>query len=198
MNKVPWRNMGYGLLFALYPLLVYLGLRYFDPRWLALLLIVAASSRLVRAGFSRRIQVLAGVAVIAAAGYTLLTGSELGILLYPVLVNAVLLSLFGASLLQPPTIVETLARIKEPDLPEAAISYTRKVTQLWCLFFLFNGFIAMVTVALVTQGFGREWWLLYNGFLAYVLMGTLLAGELLVRKRVRSRISGIERNHERA
>ncbi|MEX0827896.1 MAG: hypothetical protein WD005_02985, partial [Haliea sp.] len=145
MNRVPWRNIGYGLLFALYPPLVYLGLRYFDPRWLALLLIVAAGYRLLGARLSRRIQVLSGAAVFAAAGYTLLTGSELGILLYPVLVSAVLLSLFCASLLQPPTIVETLARIQEPDLPEAAIRYTRRVTQIWTLFFLLNGSIAMVT-----------------------------------------------------
>jgi len=180
----PWRNLVYGLLFATYPVLIYLGLRYFDPRWVALLLIVAAGSRLLGNRFPRRYLVLWGSAIVVASGFTLLTGSDLGVLLYPVLVNMVLLILFGASLSQPPTIIESLARLQDPDLPEAGVRYTRKVTQVWCLFFAVNGMIALSTVFLATQGFGREWWLLYNGLIAYVLMGTLFAGELLVRRRV--------------
>ena len=61
------------------------------------------------------------------------------------------------------------------------MAYTRKVTQAWCAFFILNGLAAAATVWL-----GDRWlWSLYNGFIAYVLMGILMGTELLIRRKVK-------------
>ena len=94
-----------------------------------------------------------------------------------------MLALFAASLYRPPSLIERLARLREPDLPPEGVRYTRRVTQLWCLFFVLNGSVALYT-ALFTS---LATWTLYNGFIAYLLMGTLFAVELLCRTHLRKR-----------
>jgi uncharacterized membrane protein len=94
-----------------------------------------------------------------------------------------MLSLFGMSLMRGMPMVERLARLTDPELPDIAIRYTRQVTQIWCLFFLFNGLIATG----LTLWAPLSWWTLYTGLIAYGLMGILFAGEWLVRQRVRGR-----------
>lgn len=183
-NKATWIG---GLLLLLYPLAVFTGLRHFDPRWLALLLVAAAAWRLFL--YRRQRTGLATLPLLAAALcatiLTLATGSSYGLLLYPVMVNAVLLTLFVTSLLRPPSIIETLARWREPDLPPRAVDYTRKVTGVWAVFFALNGAIALVTVFL-----DPYWWTLYNGLIAYLLMGLLMSVEWLIRRRVRGAAHG--------
>lgn len=169
------------LLMLAYPLLVWLGLARFEPRALALLLAAVA---LARALITRERVWFVGaaggllLAVIAAAA-----NDATALKLYPVLVNGVLLVLFAASLLHPPSMIERLARLREPDLPAHAITYTRRVTQVWCAFFAVNGGIALYT-ALYTSA---ATWALYNGLIAYLLIGLLFAIESLVRQRVRRR-----------
>ncbi|HFC8550890.1 TPA: hypothetical protein ACFRHD_000834 [Neisseria lactamica] len=99
---------------------------------------------------------------------------------YPVLVNLMMLAVFGGSLFTGQTVIERLARLQQPDLPEKAVRYTRRVTQVWCVFFIINGTLAALLVWL-----GRyDWWAVYTGVIAYVLMGMLFAGEWLYRKLV--------------
>ncbi|HEZ2311327.1 TPA: hypothetical protein WHR96_000813 [Neisseria meningitidis] len=99
---------------------------------------------------------------------------------YPVLVNLMMLAVFGGSLFAGQTVIEKLARLQQPDLPEKAVHYTRRVTQVWCVFFIINGTLAALLVRL-----GRyDWWAVYTGVIAYVLMGMLFAGEWLYRKLV--------------
>ena len=84
-----------------YPLLVYLGLRHFEPRQLVLLLVGVA---LARAGLTRQrfwLVAAAGAALLGLA--SLLGNAVLPLKLYPVLVNGVLLGVFGASLRWPPS-----------------------------------------------------------------------------------------------
>ena len=101
--------------------------------------------------------------------------------LYPVLVNAVLFVVFQYSLRHPPTVIERLARLQEPNLPESGVRYTRKVTIVWSVFFVVNGSIALGTALWASDAT----WALYNGLIAYGLMGLLFAVEWLVRQRVR-------------
>ena len=99
---------------------------------------------------------------------------------YPVLVNLMMLVVFGGSLFAGQTVIERLARLQQPDLPEKAVRYTRRVTQVWCVFFIINGTLAALLVRL-----GRyDWWAVYTGVIAYVLMGMLFVGEWLYRKLV--------------
>jgi uncharacterized membrane protein len=101
---------------------------------------------------------------------------------YPTLISTLLLCAFGLSLVYGPPLIERIARVREPDLPDAAIPYTRKVTWVWVVFFVFNGVVS----AVLTLWAPLAWWTLYNGLLVYFIMGTLFAGEWLLRKRLRA------------
>lgn len=171
-----------GLLLVLYPLLVYVGIQQLGPRVLAAILLAAALLRLLLAKLAG--QALGNsawllFAAAAATGLTLATGSLLGLKSYPVLVSGVLLGVFGFSLWRPPSMIERFARLQHADLPDHAIPYTRKVTWVWCGFFVVNGTIASATLFASDQI-----WALYNGLLSYILIGLLLAGEYLIRLRV--------------
>jgi len=112
---------------------------------------------------------------------SLLSEAELGLRAYPVLVNLAMLSVFATSLWRGMPVIERLARLQEPDLPDAGVGYTRKVTRVWCGFFVFNASVA-ATTALYAD---LATWTLYNGLVSYVLMGLLFCGEWLVRRRLR-------------
>lgn len=175
-----WSNLLLGGVTLAYPVVVYLSLGHFEPRWLALLLLAIA---LVRLGFGRTVATWGVVAVaLSLAVLTWVGNALMPIKLYPVAVNAFMLVMFASTIVRPPSAIERLARLREPDLPEAAVAYTRKVTLVWCAFFLVNGCIALATALWGTEA----QWTLYNGAIAYVLMGVIAAVEWLVRKRVRA------------
>ncbi|MEJ2791890.1 hypothetical protein WAE56_00585 [Iodobacter sp. LRB] len=173
------RTLVLGIITLAYPVLIYLGLGHFEPKWLALLLVAMA---LVRALLTKE-----KIWLIAAAGAALLamvsfaSNQLLPLKLYPVLVNGVLCAAFALSLAYPPSAIERLARLSEPDLPESGVRYTRRVTQVWCGFFIFNG-----CAALITAFWSDAAWALYNGLIAYLLMGVLFLGEWIIRRRVRA------------
>ena len=177
-----------GMVLLAYPFVVWWGLHQGELIWLCLALGLLFALRLLpqpvrwreMAALSR---LLAGVGLLLCALSLLCRRADL-LLYYPVLVSGSLLALFGWSLWQPMTLVERIARLQEPQLPPAAIRYTRQVTRIWCGFFIFNGAIAIATI---WHG-DLALWSLYNGLLSYLLMGTLMAGEWLVRQRVRARL----------
>lgn len=170
-----------GILTVAYPALVYYGASHFQARWLALLLVVLALARALAT--RERYWLVAAAVALALAGLSALSNQLLPLKLYPVLVNSVLLVVFAASLRWPPTVIEKLARLRTPDLPDAAIAYTRRVTQVWCGFFILNGTIALWTALYASAAT----WALYNGLIAYVLMGFLFAIEYWVRKKLQAR-----------
>ncbi|MDR2365010.1 MAG: hypothetical protein LBD68_04035 [Zoogloeaceae bacterium] len=108
--------------------------------------------------------------------------SSLSLQFYPVLVNLMFLVFFAASLTQEQSLIERLARRLEPDLPESGKRYTRRVTEAWCLFFIGNGGLSLWSI-----GAGEKIWALYNGLIAYLLMGLMFVGEWLIRRRMKSR-----------
>lgn len=165
-----------------YPALVYVTLVYFEPRVLALLLLLMAVLRLRSGQPLPGLHAAVGVALLLAV-LALAWNHSLPAKLYPVAMNLLLLLLFATSLRHPPSIIERLARLREPELPAAAVAYTRRVTQVWCGFFVLNGSIALWTALAASD----RVWALYNGLLAYLMMGLLFAGEWLLRQRLRSR-----------
>lgn len=177
------------LVMLLFPAIIYFGLERLGPRGLGLALAAACLARLaflvkgkaLHAGRSLGIGAALAGAVLASGAWVF---GDAGLLLfYPVLVNGMLFVIFAVSLLKPPTIVERLARLREPDLPEMAVAYTRGVTKLWCGFFVLNGSIALATAIRADI----EIWTLYNGLVAYLLMGALFGAELLVRRKMQGR-----------
>ncbi len=182
-----------GGLLVLYPLLVYFGVAHLGLAGIAVVLIAVAVLRLValklgsadRAFGAPQAWLLSGGAI-ALAVTSLWSGSGQALLYYPVLVNGALLLVFGASLFFGPTVVERIARWHDRDLPAAAVPYLRRVTFAWCLFFVGNGAIALYTA--MRTSFAT--WTLYNGFLAYLLIGAMFGGELLTRRRAMRKARG--------
>jgi uncharacterized membrane protein len=113
-----------------------------------------------------------------ASAAIVVTDSELLLRFYPSLVNLGLLIAFGATLARGPSMIEKFARLGSPDLPPGAVRYTRRVTQVWCAFFVLNG----ASSAYTALYWSRASWSLYNGAIAYGLIGALLAGEYLWRR----------------
>lgn len=176
-----WRIALVWLATLLYPLAIYLGLNWLEPRSLALLLLAIVSAR---AAISRdRVWLVAAAGALILVIVTAVANQALPLKLYPVLVNAVMLGVFGISLRHPPSAVERIARLRESDFPPSAVAYTRKVTIVWCGFFIGNGGIALATAVWASD----RVWAAYNGLIAYLLMGLLFAGEWIVRQRVRAR-----------
>lgn len=176
-----------GLLLLAWPFLIWFGLAHNGLRWLLPLMALLPLLRLWQtrrqAGPLRRvIQLVATVGItLCAASYLLKTHQLL--LFYPVVVNTVMLAVFGGSLWSAMPIVERIARLREPQLSPTGIRYTRRVTQVWCLFFIINGGIALLTAL-----YGDiSLWTAWNGMIAYLLMGSLMAVEWLVRQRVKKR-----------
>ncbi|PJG85408.1 hypothetical protein [Conservatibacter flavescens] len=97
---------------------------------------------------------------------------------YPVIISGVMLFFFGSSLFSAQSLIERLARLQTPELPPQAVRYTRKVTQVWCGFFVFN--IAVTSHLIVQEQY--QYWALYSGVISYILMGMLFVGEWGVRK----------------
>jgi uncharacterized membrane protein len=173
-------NTVIGLLTLLYPLAVYFGIRHFEPWMIAVLLIVLLALKLAMSAFGPQWNRFLWLAGLVYCGLAVWRNDVITLRFYPVMVNSVMLTIFSWSLWSPPTLVERLARMQHPDLPPEGVLYTRRVTQVWCLFFLINGSIALFTA--IWSSF--ELWSLYNGLIAYVLMGALMAGEYLVRMKV--------------
>ena len=124
---------------------------------------------------------LAPLVVALLMGLMMVWDAHRAVRFYPVFMNGAMLAAFAASLFKGPSMIERLARIAEPDLPEAGVRYTRKVTIAWCVFLLLNGLAALWTALYASL----EVWTAYNGFVAYLLMGALFGGEFLVRRWVR-------------
>ncbi|WGL15280.1 hypothetical protein PVT68_10915 [Microbulbifer bruguierae] len=176
------------LVVTAYPLAVYFGIQYLSLGALLALLLAVAGLRLLLISSEKhsvggRIGAGALAAILAAVAATSwLRGDSQGLLWYPVFCNLLMLGIFVHSLLfQSQTVIERLARLREPNLPPSGIAYTRRVTQVWCGFFIANGAIAAGTAV---NG-DLSLWTLYNGLISYLLMGLLLAGEWLLRSRVR-------------
>lgn len=173
-----------GLVLLSWPFLVWFGFTHNALHWLlpaiALMLILRFYQIRQKAGpmrFVVKCVALVGI-ILCAASYLL--QSHQWLLFYPVVVNFTMLAVFGGSLWTAMPLVERLARLTEPALSPDAIRYTRRVTQVWCVFFIFNGSIALFTAL---QG-DIQLWTIWNGMIAYLLMGALMASEWLIRRRL--------------
>ena len=167
-----------GILSVLYPLLWYYGREqdWFYPLAGFMLLLWLARAAMQRDPGQRRVSLL--VAAFFAA--ILLFRRPDSMYWYPVWVNGLLLLLFGLSLTQKQSLIERLARLQHPGLPPEGVAYTRRVTQIWCGFFILNGATAAILAGLQYY----DWWAAYTGIVSYVLMGLLFAGEWVYRKAV--------------
>ncbi len=173
------------ILFAGYPVVVYVGLTEWGPRSVALLLLLCVvPGLLIRLATTARAHLWpvlrVPLTVLATLGLGAVLDDPRMLLAMPVLINCVLFVNFATSLRGEVSIVERFARVQDPDLPPGGPAYCRKVTKVWCGFFVVNGAIAGV-LALVGP---TSWWALYTGGIAYLLIGLLFTVEFIVRKAI--------------
>ncbi|RTE65955.1 hypothetical protein EH243_09745 [Amphritea opalescens] len=163
-----------------YPFIVYWGLQSFNAALLLPLLALVLALRWLAGAQSNDRKVIL-VSVMGVALVAIIGGIQQGLMFYPVLVNFSMLIIFASSLYARQTVVEKMARIKEPNLSPQGVDYTRKVTRVWCAFFVLNGGISAATAIWASE----QVWMLYNGLIAYLLIGFLMAAEWVVRQRVK-------------
>lgn len=170
----------------MYPFAVYIGLNNLTPGYLAFILIALVLMRvfLVRSNLKKLPWIVpASILGVAAIGVSALTDTTIGFKLYPLAINFAMLMVFAYSYVKPPTVIETFARLTEKNMSPQAIQYTAKVTLVWCLFFIVNGLVSLYT-ALFTS---LDIWMIYNGFLSYILIGVLMLVEYLVRLKAKKK-----------
>ncbi|WP_111858833.1 septation protein IspZ [Acinetobacter sp. CFCC 10889] len=165
------------ILMVAYPFLVGWGLSQGQFVWVSAILIGLGIIRL----FSKGNQLLLPLTwfAILCGGLSLLLKDHAWLKMYPVFMSVGAGIIFASTLIKPPSMIERFARLVEPDLPESGVIWTRKVTIVWCIFFVCNAAIALYTVLFVPM----KIWVIYNGFISYILMGILFLGEFILRKR---------------
>jgi uncharacterized membrane protein len=168
---------------VLYPFLVYFGLPHLRPGLLVALAVGIGGLHLLR----RRGRGVMPRWSFVAIGCVLLALLALRPVLaaqaYPPLVSLSLAATFGWSLAHPPTAIERIARLTHPDLSAEAVKHTSNVTKVWTVFFLANAAIASVCAV----WFSVAIWTLWTGLVSYLLIGVLLIGEVMVRRRILQR-----------
>jgi uncharacterized membrane protein len=164
------------------PALIYLALRVASPRQVAsallslLLLRAAAAARSGLRGYVRALRF--PILALAGAGFvSLVWNNPLTLLATPALASFGLLCAFAGSLRRE-SVVERLARLQTGSLSEEEVLYCRRVTVVWCAFFLGNGAIALWLAVAATS----EEWALYTGLVSYLLVGILYAAEFVYRQ----------------
>ena len=139
---------------------------------------VVAFAVLFQMGWRKRLLVLAGV-VLAAASIIGLNNIHVLLYLPPFIVNALLLYLFGKTLLPGNTpLVMAMATKIRGELPPRVANYTRGVTALWTAFF----FIILVEMLLLAAFAPFELWSSFAYAFNYLFTVTLFLAEYLYRR----------------
>ncbi|MFY9344562.1 MAG: hypothetical protein WAT39_18870 [Planctomycetota bacterium] len=172
------------VVFAIYPVVVWLGLAKQSPRTVAIALLCVMLPVLVwllrQSRGATAALLLAPVVTVAAIGAAAAFDDAAWLFVEPVAISAGLLLAFGSTLRRGGMpMVERFARMHEPDLSVPKQAWCRTWTWIWCAFFVVNGTTALVLAVAAPL----SWWAWYNGSLVYVVMGTLFATEYVMRRR---------------
>ena len=171
--------------FLCYPFLMLFGLSHWGITPIALVLMVAAFLKLLVSKNSQ-LKPLYVLGILCGL-LSLLRQDEMWVKFYPACMNVGWLLVFAWSLRTDQSMVERIARTHEPDLPPSGVAWTRKVTYVWCGFFLFNATVSAYTALYASLAT----WTWYNGFVSYVLMGCLFTGEFVLRHFHKARLAKI-------
>jgi uncharacterized membrane protein len=100
----------------------------------------------------------------------------------------------GTSIFIPPPVVFYFINmfdknIKDHIPPVFFERYCRKAAIVWCVFFVFDGVVALATVLWASDVV----WGIYNGGITYVLMGLIFIGEYFILKMIEKKsLAGTE------
>lgn len=191
------------LIAAVYPIFVFTFLVIFkmDTKILSLCIIALAAAFFLSATGTKKTRngkeksaldwkpLVSSMLFLAAGLFCFITGKEFFLRLYSVVINITFLVVFGSTLFLKPNIIFRFATLADKKILGSTYEnqvnkYCKKVTVIWCCFFIMNGSIAAYTTFFCS----REVWAIYNGGISYVLMGTLFAVEFIIRKIVDSKM----------
>jgi uncharacterized membrane protein len=102
---------------------------------------------------------------------------------YPVAMSLAAAAVFAGTLIAPPSLIEQIARLQEPDLSEEGQAYCRKVTLVWTVWLVLNALIA----GLLGWTGQDSAWAIWTGIVAYAVMALLFLGEIAIRRRIRKK-----------
>jgi len=175
---------------ALYPVFVYyflvirrLPLRHFSLLLISFAFIAFISLTSRKSAVKKTTTFLYGSAVLFGVGVLCLITDSFTILkFYPLLINILMFASFGSTLFISPNMIFRFAVLQDKSIKcslgkHRIEAYCRKVTFVWCVFFIINGSIAAWTIFYGTD----KIWLFYNGGISYLLIGILFAMEFLTR-----------------
>lgn len=190
---------------AVYPVLVFTMLVVFrmPVRILSLFVVVLACAFFLSASGGRKSDgksekkaldwrpMLSSALFLLAGILCFVFNKKIFLKLYSVVISATMLFVFGSSLFFKPNIIFRFACLGDKSVKGSSFepqvnSYCKKVTVVWCVFFVLNGSVSAFTAL---HDFGNDVlndkiWSVYNGGISYILMGLLFAVEFLVRKMV--------------
>ena len=162
---------GIGFTF-LYPFAVFFALqRHITIRFFALLLVITAGVTFVR---NKNIWIF--VCVLLFGIGLIVFKDTIFLKLYPVLMNISVCLMFALSLRDTP-LIEKFAKQFGYKLDEKQQKYTKQATHAWALFMFCLAVISFVTVFL-----SDEIWVRFNRLISYVLIGTMMFIEFIIRK----------------
>jgi len=171
-----WRVVLIGLI-ALYPFVIYFGIRILPATFFALLLAVVLALRAVVVRPEERATVLPVIMLLFAyAVGAAIAGRTQALLYYPVLVNAMLCVTFAWSLRTGDPLLLRIVRARGIPIGEHGLRYLSRLTSVWAFFFAMNALVALWTTTTTLKI-----WTLYNGLISYVLVGALILCEWLYR-----------------
>jgi acyl-coenzyme A synthetase/AMP-(fatty) acid ligase/uncharacterized membrane protein len=129
------------------------------------------------------------VLLLGLGGLCFIINSAIILKLYPLLMNILFLTAFGGTLFSPPSMIFRFATMQDKSIrgslnEKRVAAYCRKVTYVWCGFFVLNGSAAAWTIFYGSDAL----WSVYNGGISYILIATLFAGEFMVRKMVQKKM----------
>jgi uncharacterized membrane protein len=162
-----------------YPAAVYLGRSAVPPLAFVAVALLLMTLRIVTLDLAaardqRGLLIASAVALAALAVLAPAVAAKA----YPVVMSAAVAAAFGMSLVHPPSLIERFARLRQPDLPPEGKIWCRAVTMVWTAWLAVNA-----VVALLLAIFGSDAaWALWTGLIAYLIMGLLLAGEIVLRR----------------
>ena len=95
---------------------------------------------------------------------------------YPPICNFLFFSIFFMSLFSKETVIQKIAKNIDGELTNKQKNYTRKLTYVWCAVTFLNFAISAFTVFM-----SDNIWILYNGLISYIFIGTVFLVEFLFR-----------------
>jgi uncharacterized membrane protein len=110
--------------------------------------------------------------------------SPIVIRLYPALADFAYLTIMATSFLIPPPLayyfIDIFDKSMKTIIPKEIFDrYCFKASLIWCVFFILDGIVALITVF---HGSDIIWGI-YNGGITYIIMGLIFIGEFIILKK---------------